>query len=29
MFGEIVVGTDKTAQQLAEEYQPLLDETAP
>jgi ABC-type glycerol-3-phosphate transport system substrate-binding protein len=26
MFGEIVVGTDKTAQQLADEYQPLLDE---
>jgi ABC-type glycerol-3-phosphate transport system substrate-binding protein len=27
MFGEIVVGTDKTAQELAEQYQPLLDET--
>ncbi|HEX6300017.1 MAG TPA: extracellular solute-binding protein [Acidimicrobiia bacterium] len=26
MFGEIVVGTDKTAEQLAEEYQPLLDD---
>jgi hypothetical protein len=25
MFGEIVVGTDKTAEQLAEEYQPQLD----
>jgi hypothetical protein len=29
MFGEIVVGTDKTAAMLAEEYQPQLDETAP
>jgi multiple sugar transport system substrate-binding protein len=27
MFGEIVVGTDKTAEELAAEYQPLLDET--
>lgn len=26
LFGEIVVGTDKTAQELADEYQPLLDE---
>jgi ABC-type glycerol-3-phosphate transport system substrate-binding protein len=26
MFGEIVVGTDKTAQELADEYQPQLDE---
>ena len=26
MFGEIVVGTDKTAEDLAAEYQPLLDE---
>lgn len=25
MFGEIVVGTDKTAEELAAEYQPLLD----
>ena len=25
LFGEIVVGTDKTAQDLAEEYQPLID----
>jgi hypothetical protein len=25
MFGEIVVGTDKTAEDLAAEYQPLLD----
>jgi maltose-binding protein MalE len=29
MFGEIVVGTDKTAEDLAAEYQPQLDETAP
>jgi ABC-type glycerol-3-phosphate transport system substrate-binding protein len=29
MFGEIVVGTDKTAEELAAEYQPQLDETAP
>ncbi len=28
MFGEIVVGTDKTAEELAAEYQPLLDATA-
>jgi ABC-type glycerol-3-phosphate transport system substrate-binding protein len=28
MFGEIVVGTDKTAEDLAAEYQPLLDATA-
>lgn len=28
MFGEIVVGTDKSAQELADQYQPLLDETA-
>ncbi|MGH8951490.1 MAG: ABC transporter substrate-binding protein [Acidimicrobiia bacterium] len=27
MFGEIVVGTDKTAEDLAAEYQPLLDAT--
>jgi ABC-type glycerol-3-phosphate transport system substrate-binding protein len=26
LFGEIVVGTDKTAQELADEYQPKLDE---
>jgi ABC-type glycerol-3-phosphate transport system substrate-binding protein len=26
LFGEIVVGTDKTAQELADEYQPQLDE---
>jgi multiple sugar transport system substrate-binding protein len=26
MFGEIVVGTDKTAEELAAEYQPLLDD---
>jgi len=25
MFGEIVVGTDKTAEELAAEFQPLLD----
>jgi hypothetical protein len=25
MFGEIVVGTDKTAEDLAAEYQPQLD----
>jgi hypothetical protein len=25
LFGEIVVGTDKTAQELADEYQPILD----
>jgi hypothetical protein len=25
MFGEIVVGTDKTAEELATEYQALLD----
>lgn len=25
LFGEIVVGTDKTAQDLADEYQPILD----
>jgi ABC-type glycerol-3-phosphate transport system substrate-binding protein len=29
MFGEIVVGTDKSAEDLAAEYQPQLDETAP
>lgn len=29
MFGEIVVGTDKSADDLAAEYQPQLDETAP
>ncbi len=29
MFGEIVVGTDKSAEDLATEYQPQLDETAP
>jgi maltose-binding protein MalE len=29
MFGEIVVGTDKSAADLAAEYQPQLDETAP
>ncbi|MGH8943236.1 MAG: extracellular solute-binding protein [Acidimicrobiia bacterium] len=29
MFGEIVVGTEKTAEELAAEYQPQLDETAP
>lgn len=29
MFGEIVQGTDKTAEELAAEYQPQLDETAP
>jgi maltose-binding protein MalE len=29
MFGEIVVGTEKTAADLAAEYQPQLDETAP
>lgn len=29
MFGEIVQGTDKTAEELASEYQPQLDETAP
>jgi maltose-binding protein MalE len=29
MFGEIVVGTDKSADVLASEYQPQLDETAP
>lgn len=28
MFGEIVVGTDKTAEELAAEYQPQLDATA-
>jgi len=28
MFGEIVVGTDKTAEDLAAEYQPLLDATS-
>jgi ABC-type glycerol-3-phosphate transport system substrate-binding protein len=28
MFGEIVVGTDKTAEDLANEYQPQLDATA-
>lgn len=28
MFGEIVQGTDKTAEELADEYQPQLDETA-
>ncbi len=26
LFGEIVVGTDKTAQELADQYQPLLDD---
>jgi hypothetical protein len=26
MFGEIVVGTDQTAEELAAKYQPLLDE---
>ena len=26
MFGEIVIGTDATAQELADKYQPLLDE---
>ncbi len=26
MFGEIVIGTDKSAEDLAEQYQPLLDE---
>lgn len=26
MFGEIVIGTDKTAEELANEYQPLLDD---
>ena len=25
LFGEIVVGTDKTAQEMADEYQPILD----
>ncbi|MFP3914535.1 MAG: hypothetical protein ACLFWM_06645, partial [Actinomycetota bacterium] len=28
MFGEIVQGTDKTAEDLAAEFQPQLDETA-
>jgi ABC-type glycerol-3-phosphate transport system substrate-binding protein len=28
MFGEIVVGTDKTAEELAAEYQPQIDATA-
>jgi hypothetical protein len=26
LFGEIVIGTDATAQELADKYQPLLDE---
>ena len=25
LWGEIIVGTDKTAQELADEYQPILD----
>ena len=26
LFGEIVIGTDKTAEELAAEYQPILDD---